>query len=142
MSTPSEVVRLDTAECWARLHTAGVGFLATAADRRADLFPINYLVDDDGLAFRTEPSTKLAALRSAPSAAFGVIGRDPATTWSVVIRGTVTELTDQAEIIRSGVLELVSWAPGDKHLFLRLTPTSVEGRAVARGSVPRASLHG
>ena len=133
---------LDTDECWRLLLRSGAGMLATGAAGRPDLFPINYLVDGHTLLFRTAPGTKVADLETVPYAAFGVQGREGDDHWSVVIRGRVEALTDRAEIIGSGVLELVSWGAGAKHVFFRLVPTSVQGRRVLASELARATLYG
>jgi nitroimidazol reductase NimA-like FMN-containing flavoprotein (pyridoxamine 5'-phosphate oxidase superfamily) len=136
------LVHLDASESWALLHRSGLGVLATAADGDPDLYPLNYLVDGSTLVFRTAPGSKLRALHRLPACAFAAVGRDAEDHWSVVMRGPVSEITDQAEIVRSGAWELVTWAPGDKNLFLRLTPTTVEGRRATRAAIARAPLDG
>lgn len=118
-----------------------MGALATAAEGRADVFPINYLVDGKTLLFRTAPGKKVVELTIAPHAAFIVQGHDPDGYWSVVMRGLVEILTDEVEVIGSGALELASWAAGTKRLFLRLTPSTVEGRRVQRADLDRSILY-
>lgn len=139
---PSRLGDLTEAECWALLHRSGMGRLATAADLEADIFPVNYLVHGESLLMRTAPGTKLDQLKHAPSVAFETDGHDSERYWSVVIRGHAKRLDDQAEIIHSGVLELVSWVPTEKHEFIKITPTAVVGRAVERARFGKASLFG
>jgi nitroimidazol reductase NimA-like FMN-containing flavoprotein (pyridoxamine 5'-phosphate oxidase superfamily) len=141
-SHPSGFGELTEAECWALLHRSGLGRLATAADLEADIFPVNYLVHGESLLMRTAPGTKLDQLSHAPSVAFEADGHDSERYWSVVIRGHAQRLDDQAEIIKSGVLELVSWVPTDKREFIKITPTSVVGREVERARFGKASLFG
>ena len=69
-------------------------------------------------------------------------GHDSERYWSVVIRGRAARLEDQTEIIRSGVLELVSWVPTETHEFIRIIPTAVVGRAIERARFGKASLFG
>ncbi len=136
------ITRLDAAECWPLLLRSGVGALATVADGRPDVFPINYLVDGHTLLFRSAPGTKVDELVASPHAAFVAQGQDATGHWSIVMRGQVAILTDQVDVIGSGALELVSWAPGAKRVFLRLTPESVEGRRVLRSDLERSTLYG
>lgn len=138
---PPAISRVSTDECWNLLRRSGVGMLATAAAGRPDLFPVNYLVDGRTLLFRSAPGTKVAALEVQPHAAFGAQSADDDGHWSIVIRGRIDMLTDQAEIVGSGALELVSWAAGSKRVFMRLTPDSVEGRRVASADYPRGAIY-
>lgn len=105
------------------------------------MFPINYLVDGRTLLFRTAPGKKVSELVIAPYAAFIVQGHDADGYWSVVIRGPVEMLTDQVEVIGSGALELASWVAGAKRVFLRITPSTVEGRHVQRADLDRSILY-
>lgn len=133
---------LSEAECWALLHRSGLGRLATAADSRADIFPVNYLVHGETLLMRTAPGTKLQQVGDAPNVAFEADGHDADRYWSVVVRGHAKHLTDQARIIQSGALELVSWVPTDKNEFVQITPTSITGRSLERARFGRTSLFG
>lgn len=139
---PAAFGELSEAECWALLHRSGLGRLATASDSRADIFPVNYLVHDETLLMRTAPGSKLEQMADAPGVAFEADGHDAERYWSVVVRGHAKRLDDQAEIIRSGVLELVSWEPSDKNEFVQITPTSVVGRTLERARFGRSSLFG
>jgi nitroimidazol reductase NimA-like FMN-containing flavoprotein (pyridoxamine 5'-phosphate oxidase superfamily) len=128
-------------ECWHMLGRTGVGVLGTSTGGRPDLFPINYLVDGRTLLFRSAPGTKVADLEVTPHAAFAAQGRDDEGHWSVVVRGTVDILTDAVEVVGSGALELASWAPGSKRVFLRLVPGTVTGRRIPRADLARAALY-
>ena len=139
---PSRLGELSEAECWRLLHRSGLGRLATAADSRADIFPVNYLVHGETLLMRTAPGTKLDQMGQAPDVAFEADGHDAERYWSIVVRGHAKHLSDQARIIQSGVQELVSWVPTDKHEFIQITPTSIVGRSIERARFGRASLFG
>lgn len=133
---------LDVEESWKLLMRSGLGRLATAAGSQADIFVVNYLVDERTILFRSAPGSKLVELEEAPVVAFEVDGNDVHRYWSVVIRGTAERMTDQTEIIRSGVLELASWSPSEKHEFVRIVPIAVTGRQVDRALFRRAGLFG
>ena len=133
---------LDVDESWKLLMRSGLGRLATAAGSEADLFVVNYLVHDRTVLFRSAPGTKLVELDEAPVVAFEVDGHDSQRYWSVVIRGTAERMTDQTEIIHSGVQELVSWSPSDKQEFVRIVPRTVTGRTVGRAQFGRSNLFG
>lgn len=133
---------MDAEESWKLLMRSGLGRLATAAGSQADIFVVNYLVHDREILFRSAPGSKLVELDDAPVVAFEVDGDDAHRYWSVVVRGAAVRMTDQREIIRSGVLELVSWSPSEKHEFVRIVPITVTGRTVDRAQFRRAGLFG
>lgn len=139
---PQQITRIGSDECWRLLQRAEVGALATVAQGRPDLFPINYLVDGHTLLFRSAPGTKVEELEINHHAAFLAQGQDADGAWSVVLRGQIDMLTDQVEVVGSGALELVTRAPGSKRVFMRLTPSSVEGRRVPRSDLERSFLYG
>ncbi len=142
MSEVASSEPLDTEESWKLLMRSGLGRLATAAGSQADIFVVNYLVHEETILFRSAPGSKLAELDEAPVVAFEVDGSDAHRYWSVVIRGAAERMTDQTDIIRSGVLELASWSPSEKHEFVRIDPISVTGRQVDRALFHRAGLVG
>ncbi|MEQ1735512.1 MAG: pyridoxamine 5'-phosphate oxidase family protein [Rhodoglobus sp.] len=133
---------MDVEESWKLLLRSGLGRLATAAGSQADIFVVNYLVHDRTILFRSAPGIKLVELEEAPVVAFEIDGHDSERYWSVVIRGTAVRMTDQSEITRSGVQELVSWSPSDKQEFVKIVPIAVTGRTVGRAQFGHASLFG
>jgi hypothetical protein len=138
----AEVDELTPTECWRLLRNAHMGRLATSARERVEIFPINYLVRDETILFRTAAGTKLEELSRRPEFAFEIDGEDSRWHWSVVVHGTAELLVDDAEVLQSGVLELVSWCPADKFAFVRLTPEVVTGRRIDRHEFRRSSMIG
>jgi len=133
---------LTEEECWSHLHSSGLGRLATAAKGIVDIFPVNYLVHNEAILFRSAPGTKLVNLTAAPLVAFEADGFDGRWHWSVVIHGRAQRLNDDADIEESGVMDLVSWSPTPKFNYVRITPTDITGRRVDRFAFPRTSLAG
>jgi hypothetical protein len=133
---------LTADECWTLLGSAGLGRLATAAHEEADVFPLNFLVGDRTILFRTAPGSKLDDIARAPRVAFEADGVIAQWHWSVVVHGIAVRLTDQLDVIGSGVMELVSWTPTDKYEYVRITPDDITGRRIDRHSYPHASLWG
>ena len=62
MSEDYRIVELSTQECWEILDRERFGRLAVAVNGDPDIFPINFLVDDQKLLMRTSPGTKLTEL--------------------------------------------------------------------------------
>ena len=126
-------------ECWALLHSGGLGRLATAAKGMVDVFPINYLVHDHTVLFRSGPGSKLVNLTAAPLVAFEADSFDGRWHSSVVIHGRATRLASDAEILETGVNRLVSWSLTPKFNYVRITPTDITGRRVDRFAFTRTS---
>ncbi len=127
----AEVLSLD--ECWALLAADEVGRLAIIRGDTPVVTPINYVVDDGTIVFRTDPGTKFhQGPRSKVS--FEIDGLDHVTQsgWSVIATGFLDEITeyDTAVFDRVRRLEIQPWAGGQKRHVMRLVPGSVSGRRV------------
>ena len=95
-----EIEVLTEDECWALLQAGGLGRLATAAKGMVDVFPINFLVHDRTVLFRSGPGSKLVNLTAAPLVAFEADSFDGRWHSSVVIHGRATRLDNDEEISR------------------------------------------
>ena len=126
---PSADETLDEKTCWEQLHTSGLGRLATGAKGIVDIFPVNYLVHEQRILFRTAPGTKLVNLTAAPLVAFEADGFDGRWHWSVVIHGRARRLDNDADIAESGVMNLVPWSSTPS------TTTFALPRPISRGGV-------
>jgi nitroimidazol reductase NimA-like FMN-containing flavoprotein (pyridoxamine 5'-phosphate oxidase superfamily) len=123
------VEELSTGDSWRLIESHRLGRLAIGgADGAPDVFPLNYLVHNGCIFVRSAPGSKLRAMSERPSVAFEIDGQEHGHHWSVVIRGTADRLDADDEIEASGVLDLVTWTPTEKHNFVRITPASVSGR--------------
>lgn len=81
---------------------------------------------------RTAPGTKLATAAAGPVVAFEV---DEASELfdagtSVMVHGTMNEVTDPAERARLAALPIRVWAPGGRDHFVRIEPRWVSGRRI------------
>jgi uncharacterized protein len=123
---------LDEDECRRLLAEHHLGRLAIPDFGGPVIFPVNYVVDRDLVVFRTGPGSKLDAATERESVAFEVDAVDEGTRtgWSVVVRGTLAELTDPADLARLRALPLYPWAPGEKARYVRVRPSSVTGRRI------------
>ena len=119
-----ELLRLNHLGRLAFLERVGVVPLIT---------PVNYVLDQDTVVFRTDPGSKLlAAIRGAP-VAFEVDGVEEGdgTGWSVIVRGHAVEVTDAPELERLSQGPLESWAPGPKSHYVRVLPGPITGRRIS-----------
>ncbi len=132
--SPVEV--LDSEECWRRLVEAPMGRLALAAGGSIDIFPVNFVVSDGALYFRTAPGDKLLELSVNPDVAFEVDGFDEGSAWSVVVKGVAERLETQTEIEEADRLPLTPWVPTLKYRWVRINPTAISGRSFRRSPEP------
>jgi len=123
---------LDDDECRKLLGSHHVGRLAIVEFGGLMVFPANYVLDHDLVVFRTDPGIKLDAARKREQLAFEVDAADEATRtgWSVVVRGTLADLTDPADLARLRALPLYPWAPGERTRYLGVRPLKVTGRRI------------
>jgi nitroimidazol reductase NimA-like FMN-containing flavoprotein (pyridoxamine 5'-phosphate oxidase superfamily) len=136
METDEVVRSLDDQECWDRVAAAPYGRLALSVLDDVDIVPVNAVLSDGALYFRTAPGSKLAELAANPRVAYEVDGFDDDTAFSVVVKGTAERLEHQADIDAADRLPLTPWIPTLKYRWVRIRPTSVSGRAFRRGPEP------
>jgi nitroimidazol reductase NimA-like FMN-containing flavoprotein (pyridoxamine 5'-phosphate oxidase superfamily) len=125
-------------ECFRLLAGQHLGRLALVDDHGPIALPINYVVDQQTVLFRTDEGTKLDVAIRSTRVAFEVDGVNEATRtgWSVLVRGEATEVTDQAELARVRALPLYPWAPGAKGHYIRILPALLTGRRIALPDAP------
>jgi uncharacterized protein len=123
---------LTDAECRRLLAERHLGRLAIPDFGGPVIFPVNYVFDRDVVVFRTDPGSKLDAATELESVAFEVDAADEATRtgWSVVVRGTLAEITDPGDLARLRALPLYPWAPGEKSRYVRVRPRTITGRRI------------
>jgi uncharacterized protein len=130
--TETRMEELDEDECRRLLAEHPLGRLAIVEFGGPMIFPVNYVFDQDLVVFRTDPGTKLDAAKERESVAFEVDAADASTRtgWSVVVRGTLADITDPAQLARVRALPLYPWAPGEKTRYVRVRPASISGRRI------------
>ena len=110
-----------------------LGRLALTDPDEPVIFPVNYVLDEGAVVFRTDPGSKLDAIAGGARVAFEVDAVDEGsrTGWSVVVRGRAAEVSEPADLDRLRGLPLYPWAPGAKARYVRIRPVSVTGRRIA-----------
>jgi len=121
---------LDVAECLYLLRSAQVGRLGIAIMNVPDIFPVNFVVDDDTVVFRTAEGTKFAAAILGTAVAFEVDGYDPEAgeAWSVVLKGQAVEIQNMYELFDAEDLPLFPWHNSPKYRFVRIQSGEITGR--------------
>jgi uncharacterized protein len=120
-------------ECLRLLASTTVGRVALTSKALPVILPVNYAVDGDTVVIRTRPGSLLASSRErGVVVAFEVDELDRVTCsgWSVLVTGTLREITDVGELARAEQLPLVPWIGGDRRHFVRITPGLLSGRRI------------
>ncbi|HEX8861316.1 MAG TPA: pyridoxamine 5'-phosphate oxidase family protein [Actinomycetes bacterium] len=125
-------------ECFRLLAGKHLGRVVLVDERGPLALPVNFLLDQHTVLFRSDEGTKLDVAVRGGQVAFQVDGVDEATRtgWSVLVRGEATRVTDPDELARVRRLPLYPWAPGGKGHYLRILPSSLTGRRIALPEAP------
>lgn len=130
--TQDPVIALSDEECWARLAEQELGRIVTHVHHVMDIFPVNFVVDDGAILFRTAPGSKLFELSVNDEVLFQVDDHTDTEAWSVVVRGHARVLDTSDEVRAADALELRPWVPTLKYHYVRIEPTALSGRAFQR----------
>lgn len=129
-TTGSATEILDDDECWRYLREAAVGRLAVDVGGQPDIFPINYLVHEGSIFFRSGAGTKLAAAVLMGHIALEIDGFEPhgRTAWSVVVKGRAVQVEKMQELFEAEDLPLFPWIASPKPNIVRIDPVLITGR--------------
>ena len=96
--TQGRLIELSASVCRQCLGSHGVGRLAFNAEPSPEVFPVNYVVRDDSIYFRTGAGAKQAAAARHQVVTFQVdkVNEDRRSGWSVMVSGRL-ETVDTAE---------------------------------------------
>ena len=130
------VTVLDESRCWDLLAGQEVGRLATAVHGMPEIFPVNFVVDGEGVVFRTAEGSKLVELVINEQVCFEVDGWNDNVGWSVVIKGSAAIVPNGEEQSRAEALPLRPWVPTVKTNFVRITAAEITGRRFEFGPDP------
>lgn len=125
-------VELDAAGCWELLDAHGVGRIALSTPDGPAVLPVNYLVSEGEVAFRSTASGGPTASGGA-EIAFEADHIDEASGqgWSVLLVGPVHDVTDPAAVERlAGRADGGPWEGGDGSHWTLLAPRRVTGRRI------------
>jgi len=122
----SEMNVLDVAECLVLVRWEIIGRLGVSIPGQApSIVPVNFVVDNDTIVFRTAGGEKYEHLLGQPVSLqvdrfdwYRRIG------WSVLVQGVAEECAE-ADVAE---LALAPWAPGSKTHAVRIVPGSITGR--------------
>ena len=126
-----ELKELAERECVELLASQVIGRVAVVVEDRANVFPVNYVLDNGYIVFRTDEGTKLDAARAGAVVTFEVDKSDPLyhTGWSVMVTGRLDAVTDPHELRRVRALPVRAWGRNGQQ-WLRMPITSISGRRI------------
>ena len=130
-----DLEELSRDECLQLLGTLSIGRIAVPTAQGSPLVvPVNYVLDDEVVVFRTGPGSKLHGLRQHP-VSFQVDSIDPLrrTGWSVLVQGVAYEATP----FEVKQLTVEPWTGGEKQHWVRLIPLEVSGRRIHLPEITR-----
>lgn len=135
-ATPEAVTELSEKEAWELLATRPVGRLATSVAQQPDIFPVNFVLDDGCIVFRTAQGSKLLELTINEHVAFEVDDWETDLGgWSVVCHGTAEVIEHQADLERAESLDLRPWVQTIKTVFVRIRVVEIVGRRFRFGNL-------
>ena len=130
------LVSLTVAECWRLIAGQELGRLVSHVGDVLDIFPVNYVTDDETIVFRTAEGSKLFEVMVNDEVLFEVDDHTDTDAWSVVVRGSAHALQTSAEVERADQLPLKPWIPTLKYVYVRIEPSSLSGRSFQRAPEP------
>jgi uncharacterized protein len=128
------MLELGAHECLDLLGSVPVGRVGVTIDALPAVLPVNHVVWNGAILFRTVPGTKLDAAAAGAVVAFeadayGATGAPGG--WSVLVRGIARVVTDPGELAEVTSLPLDSWAwDGSVGRYVCIEPTVMTGRRV------------
>lgn len=128
-------------ECLARLATVSVGRLGVSIHALPAIIPVNFVLHDEAVVFRSVPGSKLEAATTDAVVAFEADDHadDGTWGWSVLVQGVAEEVADPTQLAALRGLHLSAWAfpAGEAHRYLRIETEIVRGRRFDRSSAFR-----
>ncbi len=127
---------LNDQEASTRLQSTTLGRVVVRRSDDMEIFPVNYIVDDGKVYFRTAEGNKLFTITLNHDVLFEADAVEDGIAWSVVIKGSAELVQDAKEIAHADTLELKPWIPTLKYNYVRVTPKEITGREFELGEEP------
>ena len=133
----AELRELTAEQCRTHLAVGGVGRVVFSSSRGPVALPVNYEFTEEQIVFSTD-GAKASALGSAETVGFEIDRVDEVLSegWSVLVTGSCRRIEDPDEVQRLSSLDLESWAGGDRHALLAVSPDEITGRVIVHEEAP------
>lgn len=135
-SDDQAVTILNDDESWHLLASMSLGRLVTVIDGQPEIFPVNYVVQQRSVLFRTAEGTKLLSLVMNTRVAFEADDHGLEGGWSVIVKGHAHPLDGRAEIEQAERAQLLPWIPTVKLRYVRVDAWEIAGRRFRFGVEP------
>lgn len=131
-TTDDRSIVLDEVTARQLLGTVRVGRVALPDDPSPTVLPVDHVVHDGMVIFRTVEGAKLEAAQAHGPASFQADGVDVehGTGWSVLVRGHLDEMTEPDEEQQAAIDRLHPLVGGARPYVVALTIESITGRRV------------
>jgi nitroimidazol reductase NimA-like FMN-containing flavoprotein (pyridoxamine 5'-phosphate oxidase superfamily) len=122
---------LDREECDQLMADHHIGRIAVVVGGQPLVFPVNYVLHDGAIVFRTARGTKLFGAVGHP-VAFQIDANDAMyhEGWSVLAVGEAEDVRDAVDLARLAELPLRPWSDAPKDHYVRIRPRAVTGRRI------------
>ena len=129
-SDGSALTQLPRDECLKLMASVPVGRVIYTRRALPAVELVNFALDSGDIVLRTDRSGKLAAAARGAVVAFEAdcLDLEYRAGWSVTAIGPSREVTEPEEIARLQTIGLISWAPGARDHFIRISPEILSGR--------------
>jgi nitroimidazol reductase NimA-like FMN-containing flavoprotein (pyridoxamine 5'-phosphate oxidase superfamily) len=123
------LVELTDDECWQLLSGRSVGRVAWTSAAGQTVLPVNFVVVESEIWFRTSARSSLSREVDDLAVAFEIDDVDDFTRsgWSVLVRGTAQVVHDAARLPRTWP-GLETWPGGGHPLHVAIRPDELTGR--------------
>lgn len=127
---------LTEAECWSLLRERSTGRVAYLENGRVLVFPVNYVVHNSAVYFRTAGEGLLGSAGEVPrNASFQIDEHDgeQMAGWSVLVSGKAGPVLDEQLLTQLWGRRMAEpWGGGIRDVFVGIDPLTVTGRRVGR----------
>lgn len=131
---PIEVLKED--EALELMGNQQLGRLVVRIKDDFDIYPLNYVVNEGKIYFRTAEGSKLFTVSINERVLFEADDHTEDKAWSVIVKGRARILERTDEIQQADELPLKPWLPTLKYNYVEITPEEISGRRFQLGEEP------
>jgi nitroimidazol reductase NimA-like FMN-containing flavoprotein (pyridoxamine 5'-phosphate oxidase superfamily) len=123
---------IEREECLELMRSDSLGRVAVVESGHPVIFPVNYAVHGESVAFRTAEGTKFDATMKGGPVSFEIdqTDRHTRTGWSVIVTGWARVVTDPRIVAELEGLGLEPWSEHRKDNWVVIHPERITGRRV------------
>lgn len=136
MTDDDPITILSEDESWDLLASVALGRLVTSVAGQPEIFPVNFVVQERTVLFRTAEGSKLFGAVASNRVAFEADHHSVTEGWSVIVKGRCRLLATSAEIEKADSAPLRPWVATLKLHYVRVMPTEITGRHFKFGPEP------